>query len=132
VVLVFVEVPEEPVPPVAAPVPVPVWPELVPPVAAPLLGAAGVAAPVPLLDDDELLGVVEEGVVLETSSAVVDVVSLEAAAAPPIDVLAGATSACGFFGTTSCVALLLPQADRPTVARSIRATAVAGRRMGGS
>jgi hypothetical protein len=104
----------------------------VPPVAAPVLGAAGVAAPVPLLDDedDELLGVVDEGVLLEASSpAVVDVLSLEAAAAPPIDVLAGATSACGFFGTTSCVALLPPQADRPTVARSIRATAVARRRM---
>jgi hypothetical protein len=134
VVLVFVEVPEEPVPPVAAPVPVPVWPELVPPVAAPLLGAAGVAA-APLLEDeedDELLGLVEEGVVLELSSAVVDVLPFEAAAAPPIDVLAGATSACGFFGISSCVALLPPQADRPAVATSIRATAVARRRMGES
>ncbi len=135
--LVPVEVPAEPVPPVAAPVPVPVpvCPELVPPVAAPVLGAAGVAAPVPLLDDDEddeLLGVVDEGVLLEASSAVVDVLSFDAAAAPPIDVLAGAISACGFFGTTSCVTLLPPQADRPTVARSIRATAVARRRMRGS
>lgn len=136
--LVPVEVPEEPVPPVAAPVPVPVpvWLGLVPPVAAPLLGAAGVtAAPVPLLDDeedDELLGLVDEGVLLEASSAVVDVPSAEDAAAPPIDVLAGATSACGFLGTTSCVALLPPQADRPTVARSIRLTAVARRRMRGS
>jgi hypothetical protein len=108
----------------------------VPPVAAPLLGAAGVAVPVPLLDDeedddDELLGVVDEGVLLDASSAVVDVLSFEDAAAPPIDVLAGATSACGFFGTTSCVALLPPQADRPAVARSIRATAVARRRMSG-
>ena len=136
--LVPVDVPEEPVPPVAAPVPVPVWLGLVPPVAAPLLGVAGVAAPVPLLDDeeeedDEMLGAVEEGVLLEaSSSAAVDEVSLEDAAAPPIDVLAGATSAWGFFGTTSCVALLPPQADRPAVARSIRATAVARRRMGGS
>ncbi|HEX5923778.1 MAG TPA: hypothetical protein VFY45_08095 [Baekduia sp.] len=127
-----------PVPPVAGLVPVPVWLGLVPPVAAPVLGAAGVAAaPVPLLDDDEeeddeLLGVVDEGVLLEASSAVVDVLSSEAAAAPPIEVLAGATNACGFFGTTSCVALVPPQADRPTVARSIRATAVARRRMGGS
>jgi hypothetical protein len=106
----------------------------VPPVAAPVLGAAGVAAaPVPLLDDDdELLGVVDDGVVLEPASAVVDVLSAEDAAAPPIDVFAGATSACGFLGTTSCVALLPPQADRPTVARSIRATAVARRRMRGS
>jgi hypothetical protein len=92
-----------------------------------------VAAPVSLLDDeeeeDELLGVVEEGVLLEASSAVVDVLSAEEAAAPPIEVLAGATSACGFFGTTSCVALAPPHADRPTVARSIRATAVARRRM---
>ncbi len=135
--LVPVEVPEEPVPPVGAPVPVPVWLGLVPPVAAPLLGAAGVAVPVPLLDDDEedddeLLGVVDEGVLLEASSAVVDVVSVEDAAAPPIDVLAGAMSACGFVGTTSCVALLPPQADRPAAARSIRATAVARRRMSGS
>jgi hypothetical protein len=136
VVLVPVAVP---VPPVAGvlPVPVPVWPGLVPPVAAPVLGAAGVAAaPVSLLDDDEedddeLLGVVDEGVLLE-ASAVVDVVSFEDAAAPPIDVLAGATSACGFFGATSCVVLLPPQADRPIVARSIRATAVARRRMAGS
>jgi hypothetical protein len=102
------------------------------PVAAPLLGVA-----VPVLeeeeDDDELLGVVDEGVLLEASwSAVVDVLSSEDAAAPPIDVLAGAISACGFFGTTSCVASLPPQADRPAVARSIRATAVARRRMGGS
>ena len=131
---------EVPAPPVAAPVPVPVevWLGLVPPVAAPVLGAAGVAVPVPLLDDDEeeeddeLLGVVDEGVLLEASSAVVDVASFEDAAAPPIEVLAGATSACGFFGTTSCVALVPPQADRPTVARSIKRTAVAGRRMGGS
>jgi hypothetical protein len=135
VVLVPVEVPPEPVPPVAAPVLVP--PALVPPVAAPLLGAAGVtaAAPVPLLDDeeDELLGVVEEGVLLEASSpAVVDVPSLEDAAAPPINVLAGATRACGFSGTTSWVALLPPQADRPAAARSIRVTAVARRRMRGS
>jgi hypothetical protein len=105
----------------------------VPPVAAPLLGAAGVTAePVPLLDDDEddeLLGVVDEGVLLEASSAVVDVLSPEDAAAPPIDVLAGATSACGFFGTTSCVVLLPPQADRPTAVRSIRVTAVARRRI---
>ena len=71
VVLVPVEVPgcRRSVPPV----PVPVWLGLVPPVAAPLLGAAGVAAPVPLLDDDEedddeLLGVVDEGVLLEASS----------------------------------------------------------------
>lgn len=136
--LVPVEVPV--LPPVPAPPvpPVPVWLGLVPPVAAPLLGAAGVAVPVPLLedeeeDDDEVLGVVEEGVLLEaSSSAVVDVLSLADAAAPPIDVLAGATSACGFFGTTSCVALLPPQAERPAVARSIRATAVARRRMGGS
>jgi len=130
VVLVFGVVPPAPAPPVVV-----VALGLVPPVAAPLLGAAGVAAPVPLLDDeddDELLGVVEDGVVLEPSSAVVDVLSLEAAAAPPIDVLAGARSACGFFGTTSWVALLPPQADRPAVARSIKATAVAGRRMGGS
>jgi hypothetical protein len=137
VVLVPVEVPEEPVPPVDPLVPVPVWPELVPPVAAPLLGADGVTA-APLLlpedeEDDELLGAVEEGVLLEASSSeVVDVLSPEAAAAPPIDVLAGATSACGFLGTTSCVALLPPQAERPTVARSIRVTAVARRRMGGS
>jgi hypothetical protein len=134
VVLVVVEVPPEPVPPVAAPVLVP--PELVPPVAAPLLGAAGVtaAAPVPLLEDveDEPLGVVEEGVLLEAASAVVDVPSVEAAAAPPIDVLAGATSACGFLGTTSCVALLPPQADTPAVAKNIRVTAVARRRMRGS
>ncbi len=133
--LVPVEVPPEPVPPVAAPVDVP--PELVPPVAAPLLGAAGVtAAPEPLLDDDEedeVSGVVEEGVLLEAlSAAVVDVLSPEDAAGPPIDVLAGAMSACGFFGITSCVALLPPQAERPTVARSIRVTAVAGRRMRGS
>jgi hypothetical protein len=136
VVLVPVVVPA---PPVAAPVPVPVpvWLGLVPPVAAPVLGAAGVAvAPVSLDDDeeedDELLGVVDEGVLLEASSAVVDVLSFEDAAAPPIEVLAGATSACGFFGTTSCVALVPPQADRPTVARNMRATAVARRRMGGS
>jgi hypothetical protein len=136
VVLVPVEVPV--LPPVPAPpVPVPVWLGLVPPVAAPLLGATGVAVPVPLLDDeeeddDELLGVVEEGVLLEASSPeAVDASSFEAAA-PPIDVLAGATSACGFLGTTSCVALLPPHADRPPVARSIRATAVARRRMGGS
>ncbi len=109
-----------------------------PPVAAPVLGAAGVAAPVPLLDDeeeeeDELLGVVDDGVLLEASSEVVDVLpSVDAAAAPPIDVLAGATSACGFFGASSCVTLAPPQADRPTVARSIRATAVARRRMGES
>jgi hypothetical protein len=134
VVLVPVEVPAEPVPPV-----VEVGLGLAPPVAAPVLGAAGVAAaPVPLLEDDEddeldeLLGVVDEGVVLEPSSAVVDVPSFEDAAAPPIDVLAGAMSACGFFGATSCVALLPPQADRPTRARSIRATAVARRRMRGS
>ncbi len=131
---------EVPAPPVAGLVPVPVWLGLVPPVAAPVLGAAGVAAaPVPLLDeddeeedDDELPGVVDEGVLLEASSAVVEVLLSEDAAAPPIEVLAGATSACGFFGTTSCVALVPPQADRPRVARSIRATAVAGRRMGGS
>jgi hypothetical protein len=137
VVLVPVAVP---VPPVAGlvPVPVPVWLGLVPPVAAPVLGAVGVAAaPVPLLDDeeeddDEVLGVVDEGVLLEASSTVVDVLSLEDAAAPTIDVLAGATSACGFFGTTSCDALVPPQADRPMVARNIRATAVARRRMGGS
>jgi hypothetical protein len=109
----------------------------VPPVVAPVLGAAGVAvAPVPLLDDDEEddepLGVVDDGVLLEAASAVVDVLSSADAAAPPIDVLAGATSACGFFGTTSCVALVPPQADRPREARSIRATAVARRRMGGS
>jgi hypothetical protein len=121
------------VPPVAAPVPVP--PELVPPVAAPVLGAAGVTAvPLPLLpedeeDDDELLGVVDDGVVLE-ASAVVDVPSPAAAAvAPPIDVFSGAMSAWGFLGTTSCVALLPPQADRSAVAMSIRATAVARRRM---
>jgi hypothetical protein len=110
----------------------------VPPVAAPVLGAAGVAAaPVSLLDDDEedddeLLGVVDEGVLLEASSAVVDVLSSGDAAAPPMDVLAGATSAWGFFGTASCVVLAPPQAERPTVARSIRATAVARRRMGRS
>jgi hypothetical protein len=109
----------------------------VPPVAAPVLGAVGVAAaPVSLLneeDDDELLGTVDEGVLLEASSEVVDVLlSEDAAAAPPIDVLAGATSACGFFGASSCVTLAPPQADRPTVARSIRATAVARRRMGES
>ena len=121
-----------------APVPVPVWPGLVPPVAAPVLGAAGVAvAPVPLLDDDEdddddVLGSSRWRAAGGLVGGVVDVLSLEDAAAPPIDVLAGATSACGFFGTTSCVALVPPQADRPTVARSIRATAVARRRMGGS
>jgi hypothetical protein len=111
----------------------------VPPVAAPVLGAGVAAAPVPLLDDDdeedddELLGVVDEGVLLEASSEVVDVLpSEDAAAAPPIDVLAGATSACGFFGASSCVTLAPPQADRPTVATSIRATAVARRRMGES
>jgi hypothetical protein len=134
VVLVPVAVP---VPPVAGLVPVVDWLGLVPPVAAPVLGAAGVAAaPVPLPDDDEeedeLLGVVDDGALLEASSAVVEVVLSEAAAAPPIEVLAGATSACGFFGTTSWVALVPPQADRPTMARNIRATAVAGRRMGGS
>lgn len=131
--LVPVDVPPEPVPPVAAPVPAPVDvpPELVPPVAAPLLGAAGVTA-APVLED-EVLGVVDDGVLLEApSAAVVDVLSPEDAAAPPIDVLAGAMSACGFFGITSCVALLPPQAVRPTVARSIRVTAVAGRRMRGS
>ena len=136
--LVPVEVPVAPVFPV--PVDVPVWLGLVPPVAAPVLGAAGVAvAPVSLLDDDEededdeLLGTVDDGVLLEASSPVVDVVvSSEDAAAPPIDVLAGATSAWGFFGTTSCVVLAPPQADRPAVARSIRATAVARRRIAGS
>jgi len=135
-VLVPVEVPPAPVPPVAAPVP---------PVAAPVLGvvAAGVlAAPVPAEDDDELLElpvpvedevlgvVVEDGVESDAVSAeVVDVPSPVEAAAPS-EVLAGATSACGFFGTTSCVALLPPQAERPPVARSIRAIAVARRRMG--
>jgi hypothetical protein len=133
-VLVPVEVPVAPVPPVAAPVP---------PVAAPVLGvvAAGVlAAPVPAVEplvlpvppeEDVVLGVVvDEGVELDAlSEAVVDVPSPVAAAAPS-EVLAGATSACGFFGTTSCVALLPPQAERPPVARSIRAIAVARRRMG--
>jgi hypothetical protein len=143
VVLVPVEVPVLPVPPVSpvpVPVPVPVWLGLVPPVAAPVLGAAGVAvAPVSPLDDveeddddDELSGVVDDGVLLEASSVAVAALSSEDAAAPPIDVLAGATSACGFLGTTSCVVLAPPQADRPTVARRIRATAVARRRMGGS
>jgi hypothetical protein len=135
-VLVPVEVPAEPVPPVVAPVPVPVPPELVPPVAAPVLGVDGVtaAAPVPVLDEDEdeLLGDVDDGVLLDAPSAVVDVPSVDAAAAPPIEVLTGATSAWGFFGTTSCVALLPPQADSPAVARSIRATVVARRRMRGS
>ena len=138
--LVPVAVPVPPVLPVPVPppVPVPVGLGLVPPVAAPELGAVGVAvAPVPLPDDvdeddDEVPGVVDEGVLLEASPAVVDVLSLEDAAAPPMEVLAGAISACGFFGTTSWVALVPPQADRPMVARSNRATAVARRRMGGS
>jgi hypothetical protein len=147
VVLVPVEVPPEPVPPLV-PVPVPpedVPPEEVPPVEPVVVGAAGVtavvpppllAAPVPddeleLLEDDGA-GVVDDGVLLDASPAeAVELLSPLDVSATPIDVLAGASSACGFFGTTSCVTLLPPQAESPPVARSIRATAVARRRMTG-
>jgi hypothetical protein len=136
-----------PAPPVDPP---PVDPPLVPPADAPPVdgvelgveGVAGVLVPLPvpaalLLDDElELLddgaGVVDDGVLLEAWSEVVALLSpLDASAATPIDVLAGAISGCGFFGTTSCVTLLPPQAESPPVARSIRATAVARRRMTG-
>jgi hypothetical protein len=144
VVLVPVEVPPEPVPPVAPAPPEDVPPDDVPPVV--VLGAEGVTVAVPLpvpvpaapVPDDELeleddgAGVVDDGVLLDASFEVVEVLSpLEAGAATPIEVLAGASSACGFFGTTSCVTLLPPQAESPPVARSIRATAVARRRMTG-
>jgi hypothetical protein len=128
---VDVPVPADPVPPVAAPVPPVGALGAVPPVAAPVLPLVVPEDAAPELPDDVVLGgvVVDEGVELEASSpAVVEVLSADAAA-PPIDVLAGATSAWGFFGTTSCVASLPPQADSPPVARSIRATAVARRRM---
>jgi hypothetical protein len=134
VVLVPVEVPP-PVPPV----PVLVPPDDVPPVEAPELGAAGVTGVlVPALGvlvpdvplELEVDGAaVEDGVELE-ASAVVEVLSPDEEAAPPITVLSGAISATGLLGTTSCDALLPPQADSPPVARSIRATAVARRRMG--
>jgi hypothetical protein len=139
VVLVLGVVPVPvPAPPVDAPPP----PADAPPVDGVELGVegvTGVVAPLPaallLLLDDELWVedgvVVEDGVELDASAAVVDVLSVDVAAAPPIDVLAGATSACGFVGTTSCVTLLPPQAESPPVARSIRATAVARRRMTG-
>jgi hypothetical protein len=137
VVLVPVEVP----PPVVPVPPVPlVPPEEVPPVEAPELGAAGVTGVLvaPLLGvlvPDEPLELVLDGVEVEDgveleASAVVEVPSPEEAAAPPIDVLSGAISATGFFGTTSCVTLPPPQADSPPVARSSKATAVARRRMG--
>jgi hypothetical protein len=125
-----------PVPPVAAPVPPVAAP--VPPVAAPGLGAVPpVAAPlVALPDDDEeeepVDGVVLDGVLLDAVSLGFDddaLLSLpERLEPPPIDALSGATSACGLLGTSSCVTLLPPQADRPPVASSIRPRAVARRR----
>jgi hypothetical protein len=118
-------VPSAAAPPVAAPL---VVPEAPPVPAVPLLeGVDGVTADVPE-DDDEVDGdVVEEGV--SVLAGVEDELSfaLRLAAGPPIEVLAGAISACGFLGTASWVALLPPQADRPTVVRSIRAEAVARR-----
>jgi hypothetical protein len=98
----------------------------------PLLeGVDGVTADVPE-DVDELVegDVVEDGV--SVLAGVEDELSFASrlAAAPPIEVLAGAISACGFLGTASWVALLPPQADRPTVVRSIRAEAVARRGIG--
>jgi len=135
------EVPDEPVPPVAAPVPpvaAPVPPvaapvEPVPPVAAPVPEDDGVDVPlpaVPELVDDEVDGVVLDGV-LEVAVSLGDVedeLSLAVRDAPPIEALSGAISSGAFFGTSSCVALLPPQALNPPVARSIKAMAVARRR----
>jgi hypothetical protein len=50
--------------------------------------------------------------------------------APPIEAFSGATRSGVVLGTTSCVTLLLPQADRPPVASSIRPMAAARRRTG--
>ena len=151
-------VPAEPVPPVDPEVPEP--PDVpepvdgdVPPVAAPEVPEPEVpdddeGVEAPEVPEDEVLGVtpelpeddedevsdgdVSDGVVLDaaSSSPAFDVSEDEAAPDAPRDTFSGATSSAVVLGTTSCVALLPPQADRPPPARSIRRTAVTRRRMG--
>jgi hypothetical protein len=138
-------VPLAPVPPVAAPVPpvaAPVPVEPVPPVAAPVpLLAAPVpdvdgvdvpllAAPVPV--DVPVDGAVLDGVLdVAVSLGEEDVeVSLAALVVPPIDALSGAISSGAFFGISSCIVLLPPQALNTPVARSSKAMAVARGRTG--